>query len=149
MVWYWPTQGTSTEIIDELNMVINAGLADHLKGQLTDLGSAPLSGSPAEKADLRSELVRLAARQIVEAGLEGEAADVLCARTVHARYRSAVWRRARPIAVEPHGGERDFVRRVEGGPYRAGRNCVDANAAIDEMRRERAGEGMNSTFVVE
>jgi len=63
LVWYWPTQGTSTEII--------AGLADHLKGQLTDLGSAPLSGSPAEKADLRSELVRLAARQIVEEGLEG------------------------------------------------------------------------------
>ena len=114
MVWYWPTQGTSTEIIDELNMVINAGLADHLKGQLTDLGSAPLSGSPAEKADLRSELVRLAARQIVEAGLEGEAADVLCARTVHARYRSAVWRRARPIAVEPHGGERDHAATVGG-----------------------------------
>jgi len=58
-------------------MVINAGLADHLKGQLTDLGSAPLSGSPAEKADLRSELVRLAARLIVEEGLEGEAADAL------------------------------------------------------------------------
>jgi hypothetical protein len=30
-----------------------------------------------EKADLRSELVRLAARLIVEEGLEGEAADAL------------------------------------------------------------------------
>src|SRR6516162_4116135 len=128
-----------------------------------------------EKADLRSELVRLAARLIVEEGLEGEAADALgreyyvrgaapgagyrngyrtgrlktaegmieyaapqisdravpfrsrlheiicgpergtgCARTVYARYRCAVCRRARPIAVEPHGGERDHAATVGG-----------------------------------
>src|ERR671925_35326 len=36
----------------------------------------------------------------------GEESDV-CPRTAHARYRSAVCRRARPIAVEPHNGETD------------------------------------------
>jgi tripartite-type tricarboxylate transporter receptor subunit TctC len=40
---------TSTEIVDKLNMAINAGLADpNLKAQLTDLGSTPLAGSPAD-----------------------------------------------------------------------------------------------------
>src|SRR5262249_51838673 len=38
----------------------------------------------------------------------------VCARTVHARYRSAVCRRARPIAVEPHGDERDHAATVGG-----------------------------------
>jgi nucleoside-diphosphate-sugar epimerase len=37
----------------------------------------PLMEGDGEKADLRSELVRLAARLIVEEGLEGEAADAL------------------------------------------------------------------------
>ena len=37
-----------------------------------------------------------------------------CARTVYARYRSAVCRRARPIAVERHGGERDHAATVGG-----------------------------------
>jgi len=38
------------------------------------------------------------------------------------------------------------VRGVERSPHRPRRNRVDANAAIDEMRRKRAGKGMNSTL---
>jgi len=144
-----------------------------------------------EKADLRSELVRLAARLIVEEGLEGEAADalgreyyvrgaapgagyrngyragrlktaegveyaapqisdravpfrsrlceIICergiggagggdvrARTFDARYRSAVCRRAWPIDVEPHGGERNHAAAV-------GRNEAFASRDLSEF----------------
>jgi tripartite-type tricarboxylate transporter receptor subunit TctC len=42
-------RNTSTEIVDKLNTEINAGLADpNLKAQLTDSGSTPLAGSPAD-----------------------------------------------------------------------------------------------------
>jgi len=44
-----------------------------------------------EKADLRSELVRLAARLIVEEGLEGEAADASPQRK--GRERHPAWSR--------------------------------------------------------
>jgi tripartite-type tricarboxylate transporter receptor subunit TctC len=40
---------TPTEIVGKLNMAINAGLADpNLRAQLTDLGSTPLAGAPAD-----------------------------------------------------------------------------------------------------
>jgi tripartite-type tricarboxylate transporter receptor subunit TctC len=42
-------RNTSTEIVEKLNTEINAGLADpNLKAQLTDSGSTPLAGSPAD-----------------------------------------------------------------------------------------------------
>jgi tripartite-type tricarboxylate transporter receptor subunit TctC len=46
-------RNTSTEIVDKLNTEINAGLADpNLKAQLTDSGSTPLAGSPADFSKL-------------------------------------------------------------------------------------------------
>jgi tripartite-type tricarboxylate transporter receptor subunit TctC len=46
-------RNTSTEIVDKLNREINAGLADpNLKAQLTDSGSTPLAGSPADFSKL-------------------------------------------------------------------------------------------------
>ena len=42
-------QGTSTEVIQQLNTVITAGLADHkLKARLVDLGGTPFPGTPAD-----------------------------------------------------------------------------------------------------
>src|SRR6202035_3195696 len=49
--WYGicAPKGTPAEIIDKLNMQINAGLADpKLKARLADLGASVLPGSPAE-----------------------------------------------------------------------------------------------------
>ena len=42
-------QNTPVEIVEKLNSVINAGLADPgMKARLADLGATPLRGSPAE-----------------------------------------------------------------------------------------------------
>ena len=46
-------KATPAEIVDKLNREINAGLADpKIKARLTDLGSTPLVGSPADFAKL-------------------------------------------------------------------------------------------------
>jgi tripartite-type tricarboxylate transporter receptor subunit TctC len=46
-------RGTPTEIIDRLNTMINAALADpNIKARLADLGGAALTGSPADFAKL-------------------------------------------------------------------------------------------------
>ena len=49
--WYGigAPKGTPTEIVDKLNAEINAGLADpKLSARLTELGSVPFAGSPAD-----------------------------------------------------------------------------------------------------
>jgi len=56
--WYGicAPRGTPTEIINRLNVEINAGLADpRLKPRLADLGGTPLPGTPAEFGKLIAE----------------------------------------------------------------------------------------------
>jgi tripartite-type tricarboxylate transporter receptor subunit TctC len=49
-------KGTPVEIIEKLNMEVNAGIADpKLSARLADLGSTPLSGSPADFGKLISQ----------------------------------------------------------------------------------------------
>jgi tripartite-type tricarboxylate transporter receptor subunit TctC len=64
---------TTSEIVDKLNMEINAGLADpKLKAQLADLGGMVLSGSPADFRALIGEEIRKWGKVIRAANIKAE-----------------------------------------------------------------------------
>jgi tripartite-type tricarboxylate transporter receptor subunit TctC len=66
-------QGTSTEIIQQLNTEINAGLADpKLKARLADLGGTPFPGTPADFGKVIAEETEKWGKVIRAAGIKGE-----------------------------------------------------------------------------
>jgi tripartite-type tricarboxylate transporter receptor subunit TctC len=73
--WYGvgAPRNTPAEIIDKLNMEINAALADaKLRARLSDLGGTPLPGSPADFGKLIAEETEKWARVVRFAGLKAE-----------------------------------------------------------------------------
>jgi len=66
-------KGTSVEIIDKLNVEINAALADpKMKSRFADLGGTPLPGSPADYGKLIAEETAKWAKVIKFAGIKPE-----------------------------------------------------------------------------
>jgi tripartite-type tricarboxylate transporter receptor subunit TctC len=66
-------KGTSVEIIDKLNVEINAALADpKMKSRFADLGGTPLPGSPADYGRLIAEETAKWAKVIKFAGIKPE-----------------------------------------------------------------------------
>jgi len=66
-------KGTSVEIIDKLNVEINAALADpKMKLRFADLGGTPLLGSPADYGKLIAEETAKWAKVIKFAGIKPE-----------------------------------------------------------------------------
>ena len=66
-------RNTPADIVDKLNLAINAGLADpKIKARLVDLGGTVLSGSPADFARLLVEETEKWARVIKLAGIRPE-----------------------------------------------------------------------------
>ena len=66
-------KATPAEIVDKLNREINAGLADpKIKARLTDLGSTPLVGSPADFAKLIADDTEKWAKVIRAANIKAE-----------------------------------------------------------------------------
>jgi tripartite-type tricarboxylate transporter receptor subunit TctC len=66
-------RNTSTEIIDKLNLDINAGLADsRMKARLADLGNAPLPLSPVEYGKLLAEETEKWGKVIRAANIKAE-----------------------------------------------------------------------------
>jgi tripartite-type tricarboxylate transporter receptor subunit TctC len=66
-------RNTSTEIIDKLNLEINAGLADsRMKARLADLGNAPLPLSPVEYGKLLAEETEKWGKVIRAANIKAE-----------------------------------------------------------------------------
>jgi tripartite-type tricarboxylate transporter receptor subunit TctC len=73
--WYGlgAPKNTPAEIIEKLNMEINAGLADRqVKARLADLGATPLSGSPAEYGKLIADETEKWAKVIRFANIKPE-----------------------------------------------------------------------------
>ena len=73
--WYGvgAPRNTPTEIIDQLNKTINAGLADpKLKAQLADLGGMPTLGSPADFGKLIADETQKWGKVIRTAGIKAE-----------------------------------------------------------------------------
>jgi tripartite-type tricarboxylate transporter receptor subunit TctC len=73
--WYGVGVPTSTraEIIDKLNMEINAALADpKMKARLADLGGTPLPGSPADFGRLIAEETEKWGKVVKFAGIKAE-----------------------------------------------------------------------------
>lgn len=63
-------RGTPTDIVDKLNMEINAGLADpRLQAKFGDLGSVALMGSPADYGKLLADETAKWAKVVKFAGL--------------------------------------------------------------------------------
>ena len=66
-------KNTPSQIIDQLNEAINAGLADpKLKARLADLGSTPLVGSPADFGKLIAEETEKWAKVVKFAGIKAD-----------------------------------------------------------------------------
>jgi tripartite-type tricarboxylate transporter receptor subunit TctC len=66
-------QGTSTEIIQQLNTEINAGLGDpKLKARLADLGGTPFPGTPADFGKVIAEETEKWGKVIRAAGIKAE-----------------------------------------------------------------------------
>jgi tripartite-type tricarboxylate transporter receptor subunit TctC len=64
-------RNTPTDIVDRLNIEINAGLADpKIKARFTDLGSVPMSMTPADTAKFVAEETEKWAKVVKFAGLK-------------------------------------------------------------------------------
>ena len=73
MVGLGAPKNTPSEIIEKLNKVINAALADpKIKARLADLGGTALAGSPAEFGKLIADETEKWAKVIKFAGIKPE-----------------------------------------------------------------------------
>ena len=66
-------RNTPSEVIDKLNNAINAGLANpNIMARLADLGSPPLSGSPADFGKLIADETEKWSKVIKSSGIKPE-----------------------------------------------------------------------------
>ena len=66
-------KGTPIEIVERLNLEVNAALADRaVRARMSDLGSEPLSGSVADFANLIAEETEKLAKVVKFVGLKAE-----------------------------------------------------------------------------